>query len=58
MKRKTIILAVAAMALVACQSKDMKPQQGYIGPSNIQIQDGIMTPEALLSLEDEARCPA
>ena len=50
MKRKTIILAVAAMALVACQSKDMKPQQGYIGPSNIQIQDGIMTPEALLSL--------
>ena len=50
MKRKTIILAVAAMALVACQSKEMKPQQGYIGPSDIQIQDGIMTPEALLSL--------
>ena len=50
MKRKTIILAMAVMALVACQSKEMKPQQGYIGPSDIQVQDGIMTPEALLSL--------
>ena len=50
MKRKTFILAMAVMALVACQSKEMKPQQGYIGPSDIQIQDGIMTPEALLSL--------
>ena len=38
------------MALVACQSNEMKPKQGYIGPSDIQIQDGHMTPEVLLSL--------
>ncbi len=28
----------------------MKPQQGYIGPSSIEITDGHMTPEVLLSL--------
>ncbi|MBQ1841593.1 MAG: S9 family peptidase [Bacteroidales bacterium] len=28
----------------------MKPQQGYIGPSEITVQDGKMSPEVLLSL--------
>lgn len=42
---------VAALgALVACNNANMKPQQGYIGPSRIQIADGKMTPEVLLSL--------
>ena len=50
MKLKSIILAALALAFVACQSNEMKPQQGYIGPSNLQIQDGHMTPEVLLSL--------
>ena len=50
MKLKSIIVAASALAFVACQSNEMKPQQGYIGPSNLQIQDGHMTPEVLLSL--------
>ncbi len=50
MKLKSIIVAASALAIVACQSNEMKPQQGYIGPSNLQIQDGHMTPEVLLSL--------
>jgi dipeptidyl aminopeptidase/acylaminoacyl peptidase len=51
MKLKSFTLAVAACALAAaCNQNEMKPQQGYIGPSNIQIQDGHMTPEVLLSL--------
>ena len=36
--------------LVACKNSEMKPQQGYIGPSDIEITDGRMTPEVLLSL--------
>ena len=50
MKLKSLIWAVSALALIACESNEMKPQQGYIGPSDIQIQDGHMTPEVLLSL--------
>ena len=36
--------------LVACKNSEMKPQKGYIGPSDIEIVDGRMTPEVLLSL--------
>lgn len=51
MKIKSLTLAIAAMlALVACQNSQMKPQQGYIGPSSLEITDGHMTPEVLLSL--------
>ena len=28
----------------------MKPQEGYIGPSALKVEDGHMTPELLLSL--------
>ena len=42
-------LALAASAALIFFSCTMKPQQGYIGPSNIQIPDGKMTPEVLLS---------
>ena len=41
------LLAVGTVA-AACSS-EMKPQKAYIGPSDIRIEDGIMTPEALLS---------
>ena len=41
---------MAALALIACNNSEMKPQKGYIGPSDIEIQDGRMTPEVLLSL--------
>ncbi|MBO7071283.1 MAG: S9 family peptidase [Bacteroidales bacterium] len=43
-------LALAASAALIFFSCTMKPQQGYIGPSDIQIPDGRMTPEVLLSL--------
>ncbi|MBQ7708737.1 MAG: S9 family peptidase [Bacteroidales bacterium] len=42
--------ALAALALVACSNNEMKPQKGYIGPSSLEITDGHMTPEVLLSL--------
>jgi len=42
--------ALAALALVACSNNEMKPQKGYIGPSSLEISDGHMTPEVLLSL--------
>ena len=41
---------MAALALIACNNSEMKPQKAYIGPSDIEIQDGRMTPEVLLSL--------
>ena len=50
MKLLKLIATAALCALVACNNSDMKPQKGYIGPSGIQIPDGHMTPEVLLSL--------
>ncbi len=46
----TIAMAAAICAALACKQTQMKPQQGYIGPSAIEITDGHMTPEVLLSL--------
>ena len=45
-----LFAALAALALVACSGNEMKPQKGYIGPSRLEITDGHMTPEVLLSL--------
>ena len=42
-------MAVLA-ACVACQNDAMKPQKGYIGPSDLKVEDGKMTPEFLLAL--------
>ena len=42
--------AGALLALAACSQNQMKPQKGYIGPSRMEIPDGHMTPEVLLSL--------
>ena len=51
MKIKSLIVATAVLAAsVACQNDVMTPQTGYIGPSKLKIEDGIMTPEVLLSL--------
>ena len=50
MKAKSILLALSAMAAIACNTPEMKPQKDYIGPSDFQITDGHMTPEVLLSL--------
>ena len=41
----------AALAVAACtQTYEMKPKEGYIGPSSLHVEDGRMTPELLLSL--------
>ena len=50
MKTKMLTLALAAFSAIACNQDDMKPQQGYIGPSDLIVPDGRMTPELLLSL--------
>ena len=50
MKTKMLTLALAAFSLLACKQEPMKPQQGYIGPADLKIEDGRMTPEVLLSL--------
>ncbi|MBR0286264.1 MAG: S9 family peptidase [Bacteroidales bacterium] len=50
MNRKLIALATAVLAVAACKTNEMKPQEGYIGPSQMEIADGHMTPEVLLAL--------
>ena len=50
MNRKIFALGAALLALAACKTQEMKPQEGYIGPSQMEIQDGRMTPEVLLAL--------
>ena len=50
MKTKMLTLALAVFSVLACKNEDMKPQQGYIGPADLKVQDGRMTPEVLLSL--------
>jgi len=52
MKFNSIFLATAAAALLAaaCNTPQMKPQEGYIGPSEMEIDGGHMTPEVLLAL--------
>ena len=50
MNLKQLALTAAVVAAAACQNSQMKPQEGYIGPSSIQVADGRMTPEVLLAL--------
>ena len=51
MKTQLFAMAATVMALIACNSnREMTPQEGYIGRSDIQITDGHMSPEVLLSL--------
>ena len=50
MNRKLFVLAAVIVAVAACKTNEMKPQEGYIGPSQMEIADGRMTPEVLLAL--------
>ncbi|MBO4624721.1 MAG: S9 family peptidase [Bacteroidales bacterium] len=50
MNRKIFALGAALMVLAACKTNEMKPQEGYIGPTQMEIADGRMTPEVLLAL--------
>lgn len=45
-----IAAATALMMIMSCEQKNEKAQGSYIGPSDIQVEDGRMTPEVLLSL--------
>ncbi|MBQ9194954.1 MAG: PD40 domain-containing protein, partial [Bacteroidales bacterium] len=49
MNLKQLALTVTVVAAAACQNNQMKPQEGYIGPSDIQVADGRLTPEVLLA---------
>ena len=52
MNIRSLTIAAASLLLLAACSNDneMKPKQGYIGPAQLEIPDGHMTPEVLLSL--------
>ena len=50
MNRKIFALGATLMVLAACKTNEMKPQEGYIGPTQMEIADGRMTPEVLLAL--------
>ena len=47
MKRIVIAFTCLIMAISCAQQKE---DSGYIGPSDIQVADGVMTPETLLAL--------
>ena len=46
--KKAIIALLGLGILMSCTEK--QNESGYVGPSEIQIADGVMTPETLLSL--------
>lgn len=45
--RKYLLGFCALVAIMSCAKTE---DSGYVGPSNIKIEDGVMTPETLLSL--------
>jgi dipeptidyl aminopeptidase/acylaminoacyl peptidase len=47
-KHLSYSLIICSTIMVSCNTQ--KPEEGYIGPSDIQVTDGKMTPEVLLSL--------
>ena len=49
MDKLTRILAIA-LTISTAMSCNKKEEPGYIGPAQIEVKDGIMTPEVLLSL--------
>ncbi|MBQ3723296.1 MAG: S9 family peptidase [Bacteroidales bacterium] len=46
--RKIFCILLGLSMIVSCSQKEK--ESGYVGPSEIQIEDGVMTPETLLSL--------
>ena len=50
MRTKSIAIAAAtAMMIMGCAQKEPAGDKAYIGPSGIQAENGVMTPEILLS---------
>ena len=49
MNLKSIAALLAIGTVAAACASDMKQQKAYIGPSGIEITDGVMTPEVLLA---------
>ena len=48
---KAAIIAAAMMTMMSCaQEKQSQTDSKYIGPSKISVENGVMTPEVLLSL--------
>lgn len=48
---KAAIAAAALVTMMSCaQKNETRTETGYIGPSEIKVEDGRMTPEVLLSL--------
>ena len=47
---KILTASVLALCLAGCNTDKMKESGKYIGPSDIRVEDGKMTPEVLLSL--------
>ena len=47
MRKTAIIGLAAALTIMSCSKKE---DTGYIGPSDIRIENGVMTPEALLAM--------
>ncbi len=51
MRTKTIAtMAAITLMIMGCVQKEPAGNGAYIGPSDIQVQDGVMTPEVLLSM--------
>ncbi|MDO4827626.1 MAG: S9 family peptidase [Bacteroidia bacterium] len=49
MKKKTIICVLGcALALMSCRNE--QKGEGYIGPSDISVEGGVLTPEIMLNL--------
>jgi hypothetical protein len=46
--KKAIIALLGLGILMSCNTK--QDESGYVGPAEITIADGVMTPETLLSL--------
>lgn len=50
-KGKAALVAAALITMMSCAQKSgTEADKGYIGPSDIKVEDGRMTPEVLLSL--------
>ena len=50
MKTKTFALAAATVIMImGCSKKEPEVKSAYIGPSDIKVENGIMSPEVLLS---------
>ena len=49
MKKVYLALAAATLMIMGCSQKKAEEKGAFIGPSDIQVENGIMTPETLLS---------